>query len=484
MAVAPFGSALTGSPNSSERTQVNEYNERSFWARARAVLSISDPRWGRGDSNGNQQRPNEPKRPSGDGDGPPDLDQMWRDFNQRLGRLFGTRGRGSGPGERRPDNGRAARVGVGIVIGVLIAIYVGSGVFVVQEGQKGVVLQFGKYLRTVDPGIHLRLPYPFETSEIVNVSETRSIEIGRRNAVADANVTDASMLTHDGDIVDVRFVVQYRIKSANDYLFHAVDPDRSVTQAAQTAVREIVGAQSTDAVFAENRDALSQKLVAAIQISLERYRTGLTVAGVTIQSIDAPQQVQSAFDDVARAKQDRERMKRDAQAYVNDLLPRAQGEASRTIEDAKTYAERVVAQAQGDAQRFDQVYAQYQKAPAVVRERLYLDTMRDIYSNATKIFVGGKTASSVINLSLDKLLETNRRATGQAAAVPQPASGASAPEAASASASASTATPAPAPVAAAAASAASQASASAGASDPLRSRDSLRSRSREYDQPQ
>jgi modulator of FtsH protease HflK len=362
--------ALTGSPNSSERTQVNEYNERSFWLRARAILSISDPRWGRSDGNGSQQRPNEPKR--GPGDGPPDLDEMWRDFNRRLSRLFGGKGQGPGPGDRRPNNGKAARIGVGIVIGVLVAIYVGSGVFVVQDGQTGVVLQFGKFLGTVEPGVHLRLPYPFETHEIVNVAQVRSVEIGRDNAISDAGMKDASVVTHDGDIVDVRVAVQYQVKSATDYLFRTADPDLSVTQAAQAAVREIVGASSTQSLLDGNRDAIREPLAQAIQTALDRYRTGLAVTGVTVQSIEPPSAVQSAYADAARAQQERARAKAEAQAYAGQILPGAKAQAQRTIDDAKAYAARVESEAQGDAERFKQVYAQYAKAPALVRERMYL----------------------------------------------------------------------------------------------------------------
>jgi membrane protease subunit HflK len=436
---------------------VNEHNERSFWTRACALLSISDPRWGRSDGNGNTQRPNEPNRPKGNGDGPPDLDEMWRDFNRRLSRLFGRR-QGPGPGDRRPDNGRAARVGVGILVGVLIAIYVGSGVFVVQEGQTGVVLQFGKYRRTVGPGIHLRSPYPFETDEIVNVAEIRSIEVGRNNTVNDGSVSDASVLTHDGDIVDVRFAVRYQVKSPADYLFRAADPDRSVTQAAQAAVRELAGARGTNELLGKDHDALGQSLADSIQHSLDRYGAGLTVVGVTVESIEPPQQVQAAYADAARANDDRERAKREAQAYASELLPRAQGDASRVIDDAKAYADRVVEQAEGDAERFNEVYAQYAKAPAVVRERMYLDTMREIYSNATKVFIGGKPGTSVVNVPLDKLLEANRRPAAETAA--SQAAPASAPQAGASSAP----------------SAASQA---VPASDALRSRDTLRSRARE-----
>ncbi|MGG1943606.1 FtsH protease activity modulator HflK [Trinickia sp. NRRL B-1857] len=448
---------------------MNEYNERSFWLRARAILSISDPRWGRGDGNGSRQRPNEPKRGPGDEDGPPDLDEMWREFNRRLSRLFGGKGPGSGPGDRRPDNGRAARIGVGIVIGVLVAIYIGSGVFVVQDGQTGVVLQFGKYRGTVEPGVHLRMPYPFETHEIVNVAQVRSVEIGRGNAMSDAGTKDASVVTRDGDIVDVRLAVQYQVKSATDYLFRTADPDLAVTQAAQAAVREIAGAQSTESLLGGNRDALREPITQAIQKALDLYRSGLAVTGVTIMSIDPPAAVQSAYADATRAKQERANAKAEAQAYAGQILPGAKAQAQRTLDDAKAYAARVVSDAQGDAERFNQVYAQYAKAPAVVRERMYLETMRDIYANSTKIFVSGKAGGSVVNLSVDKLLEGNRHGSSEAAGAPT----ASAPSAAS-----STAPTVPTAASPAEPNAASQ---PAAASDALRSRDSLRSRAREDD---
>jgi membrane protease subunit HflK len=439
---------------------VNERNERSFLTRARAILSINDPRWGRSDEkgSGSAQRPNDPNRRPGKGEGPPDLDEMWRDFNRRLSRIFSFRRQGSGPGERRPDNGRAARVGVGIIIGVLVAIYLGSGIFIVQEGQTGVVLQFGQYRRTVGPGIHFRSPYPFETAEIVNVSDIRSIEIGRSSTATDANASSASVLTQDGDIVDVRFAVRYQVKSPSDYLFYAAEPDRSVVQAAQAAVREIAGARRTDDLLGRDHDALGLQLAAAIQQSLDRYRTGLSVVGVTVQSVEPPQQVQAAFSDAVRASEDRARAKREAQAYANELLPRAQADASRVIDDAKAYADRVVARAQGDADRFNQVYAQYAKAPAVVRERMYLETMRDIYANTTKIFVGGKGGTNIVNLPIDKIIEATRKPADESAA--SSVGGASAP-------------------AAAVPAAPSAASQTAAPDDSLRSRDTLRSRSRE-----
>ncbi|AOI70537.1 FtsH protease activity modulator HflK [Burkholderia ubonensis] len=443
---------------------MNEYNERSNGRRKHALLSINDPRWGRGEGNGGTQpRANESKRPpGGDGEGPPDLDEMWRNFNRRLSGLFG----GKGGNGFRPDNGRAARVGVGIVIGVLVAVYAGSGLFVVPEGQTGVVLQMGQLTGTVEQGVHWRAPYPFASHEIVDTSQNRSVEVGRNNVVRLANVKESAMLTRDADIVDVRFAVQYRIRSATDYLFRSVDPERSVTQAAQAAVRAIVGTRSAADILNQDRDALRQQVSEAIQRDLDRYHTGLEVTSVTMQSVAAPEQTQAAYGEVAKARDEREAAKRAAQAYASDLLPKAQGDAAKLIDEAKAYADRVVTQAEGDAERFKQVYAQYSKAPAVIRERMYLETMQEIYSNSTKIFVGSKGGNNVLYLPLDKLVEQGRQSAAGAAA-PVGASAAEAP----ASAAAST------PSASVPASAAAPAS----GSDVLRSREAFRSRSREDD---
>ncbi|KIP18134.1 MULTISPECIES: FtsH protease activity modulator HflK [Burkholderia] len=443
---------------------MNEYNERSNGRRKHALLSINDPRWGRGEGNGGTQpRANESKRPpGGDGEGPPDLDEMWRNFNRRLSGLFG----GKGGNGFRPDNGRAARVGVGIVIGVLVAVYAGSGLFVVPEGQTGVVLQMGRLTGTVEQGVHWRAPYPFATHEIVDTSQSRSVEVGRNNVVRLANVKESAMLTRDADIVDVRFAVQYRIRSATDYLFRSVDPERSVTQAAQAAVRAIVGTRSAADILNQDRDALRQQVSEAIQRDLDRYHAGLEVTSVTMQSVAAPEQTQAAYGEVAKARDEREAAKRAAQAYASDLLPKAQGDAAKLIDEAKAYADRVVTQAEGDAERFKQVYAQYSKAPAVIRERMYLETMQEIYSNSTKIFVGSKGGNNVLYLPLDKLVEQGR----------QSAAGAAAPAGASAAE-----VPAPAAASTPSASVPASAAAPASGSDVLRSREAFRSRSREDD---
>ncbi|WP_186257838.1 FtsH protease activity modulator HflK [Burkholderia gladioli] len=459
---------------------MNDYNERSSWLRKRPMLSINDPRWGRGEGNGDKSRKNDPKRPPPDGEGPPDLDEMWRNFNRRLAGLFG--GKGGGNRGFRPDNGRAARVGVGIVIGVLVAVYAGSGVFVVPDGQTGVVLQFGESRGTVGQGVHWRLPYPFESHEIVDTAQIHATEIGRNNVVRVANVKDASMLTRDGDIVDVRFIVQYRVRSATDYLFRTVDPELAVRQSAQAAIRRIVGAAAASEVTGADRDKLRDQLSAAIQGDLDREQTGLVVTGVVIQAAQLPEQVQAAVDEIGKARQEREAAKNAAQAYADDLLPRARGDAAKLVDDAKAYADRVVTQAQGDADRYKQVYAQYEKAPAVVRERMYLDTMQDIYSKATKVYIGSKSGNSLVYLPIDKIVEQQRQRTAEAASGAAPAATgqpASAPDAGNAAPASSGATAAS--VSAAPAASAANAASAAPGNDPLRSREAFRSRSREDD---
>ena len=276
------------------------------------------------------------------------------------------------------------------------------------------------------------------------------------------------------------------MKKPTDYLFRSIDPDQGVMQAAQAAVRSIVGARSTNDILYHDRETLRQQLMAAIQQSLDEYQSGLAVTGVTIQGVQVPDRVQAAFDDAAKVRQENDRAKRDAEAYAADLLPRAQADVARQIDQAKTYSDKTVAQAQGDAERFKQVYAQYSKAPAVVRERMYLDTMQQIYSNTTKVYVDSKSGNNVLYLPLDKLVEQTRQRVADAAAASGAISGAAvaaAPQAASSAASPLATPSASATGAAASAPAASAAPASqaAASSDALRSRDSFRSRMREDD---
>ncbi|MEO6409081.1 MAG: FtsH protease activity modulator HflK [Burkholderiaceae bacterium] len=351
----------------------------------------------------------------GRNDGPPDLDELWRDFNRKLTGLFGnkpgaqrpgpTGGNGSGGGGNFPPDMRSAGIGVGLVAGVVALIWLGSGFFIVQEGQQAVVTSFGKYSHTADAGFQWRMPYPFQAHETVNVTQLRSTEVGRNVVVPATGLRDSSMLTQDENIVDIRFTVQYRLKDARAFLFENRDPEEAVKLAAESAVREIVGQSRIDSVFYEQRDAIASELVKSVQAQLDRLKAGIVVVNVNVQSVQAPEQVQAAFEDTLKAGQDGDRLKKEGLAYASDVIPKAQGTAARLREEAEAHKARVVAQAQGDTQRFLQVLTEYQKAPGVTRDRLYIETMQQVYSNVTKVLMDSRGNSNLLYLPLDKLMQ-------------------------------------------------------------------------------
>lgn len=350
------------------------------------------------------------------GDGPPDLDELWRDFNRKLSGIFGGKG---GGGQRPPNpngggggNGpnfqpdmKSAGVGIGLISGVVVLIWAASGIFIVQEGQQAVVTSFGRYSHTVDAGLSWRFPYPFQSHETVPVTQLRTVEVGRNTVVQATGLRDSSMLTRDENIVDIRFTVQYRLKEIVEYVFENDRPDQAVVQAAESAVREIVGKSLMDSVLYEQRDAIAIELMKSVQAQLDRLKTGIQLVNVNVQSVQAPEQVQAAFDDAFKAGADRERLKNEGQAYANDVIPKAQGTAARLREEASGYKSSVVAQAEGDSQRFNAVLTEYQKAPGVTRDRLYVDTMKQIYSNVSKVMVDTRNNSNLLYLPLDKLMQ-------------------------------------------------------------------------------
>jgi membrane protease subunit HflK len=344
----------------------------------------------------------------GRNEGPPDLDELWRDFNRKLSNLFGGRGRGDEPGGGPSFQPEAKHAGWGVaLVAVVVAlVWLGSGFFAVQEGQQAVVTTFGRYAYTADAGWHWRLPYPFQMDEVVAVTQLRTKEIGGNSVVQATGLRDSSMLTEDENIVDIRFTVQYRLKDARAYLFDNANPDDVVVeQAAESSVREIVGRSTVDSVLYEQRDAIATDLVKSIQSQLDRLNAGILIVNVNVQSVQVPEQVQAAFNDAFKAGADRDRLKNEGQAYASDVIPKAQGTASRLRAEAEAYKARVVDQAQGDAQRFRSVLAEYQKAPAVTRDRLYTDTMREVLSNVSKVYVDTHNASNLLYLPLDKLLQ-------------------------------------------------------------------------------
>ena len=360
-------------------------------------------------------------------DGPPDLDELWRDFNRKLSGLFGGKGnpqRGGGGDDRGPQfqpDMKSAGIGAGLIAGVVALVWLGSGFFIVQEGQQAVVTTFGKYSHTTDAGFQWRFPYPIQAHETVSVTQLQSIEVGRNTVVQATGLRDSSMLTQDENIVDIRFTVQYRRTDARAYLFENRSADEAVLQAAESAVREIVGKSRVDSVLYEQRDAIAADLVKSIQAQLDRLKAGITVANVNVQNVQVPDSVQAAFNDAVKAGADRDRYKNEGQAYASDVIPKARGMASRLLEESEGYRSRVVAQAEGDAQRFKSVLAEYQKAPAVTRDRMYLDTMQQIYGNVTKVMVDVRQGSNLLYLPLDRLLQQGGTAAPGAPAMAAPA---------------------------------------------------------------
>ena len=430
------------------------------------LFSVNDPGWGNShnsggskdakDGQGSDQAPkvdpdtnkpvetqpnNRPAKP----DGPPDLDELWRDFNDRIAGIFGGKkspgatnrpankpsntdipppsqrggGGGGNGGMSAPNfnfsNPFGSKASILIAGAVVFFMWVCSGFFIIQEGQAGVILTFGKYDYTARPGINWRMPWPIQSEETVNLSGVRSVEVGRPVLIKATNQKDSSMLTEDENIIDVRFAVQYRLKDPTDYLFNNRDPDAAVVQAAETAVREIVARSKMDTVLYEGREKIGIDLANSIQKILDSYKTGIYVTSVTVQNVQPPEQVQAAFDDAVKAGQDQERLKSEGQAYANDIIPRAKGTAARLIQEAEGYKARVVATAEGDATRFKQVLVEYSKAPQVTRDRMYIDSMREMYNNVTKILVDTTKSNSLLYLPLDKIVAQVSAESAQAA---------------------------------------------------------------------
>ncbi len=363
---------------------------------------------------------------NGRGDGPPDLDELWRDLNKKLGGLFGgkgqtPRGNGSADGGGGPSfqpDPKSAGIGALLIAGVVLLIWLGSGFFIVQEGEQAVVTSFGKYSRTEDAGFKWRMPYPFQAHETVRVTQLRSREVGKNAVVPATGLRDSSMLTQDENIIDIRFTVQYRLKDARAFLFENRDPEEAVSLAAESAVREIVGKSKIDSVLYEQRDAIAAELVTSIQSQLDRLKAGIVVVNVNVQSVQPPEQVLAAFEDTLKAGQDGDRLKKEGLAYASDVIPKAQGSSARLREEAEGYKSRVIAQAEGDAQRFRQVLTEYQKAPAVTRDRLYLETMQQVYANVSKVLIDSQNNSNLLYLPLDKLLQQAGAAAPAAAVTP------------------------------------------------------------------
>lgn len=337
-----------------------------------------------------------------DEQGPPDLDEVVRKLQKKLGGLFG------GGGSNVPSSGGMGVGGIGMILVIAFLIWLFSGIYIIEEGKRGVVLQFGAYKDTTMPGPHW-YPRFIQSVEKVDVSGVRSIELGYR-------ADESLMLTQDENIVDVKFAVQYQVKDAQNYLFNVRDPDLTMREATESAVREIVGKSEMDFVITGGRSEVVNRAQQLTQDILDQYKTGLVVTQLTMQDAQAPQQVQGAFADAVKAREDEQRLKNEAEAYSNDVLPKARGRAARLIEEANAYKEQVIAEAEGETSRFLSVLEQYRKAPIVTRKRLYLDTIESVLHKSSKVVVDTKGSNNLLYLPLDKLMQ--RGSTSASAGAP------------------------------------------------------------------
>jgi len=325
--------------------------------------------------------------------GPPDLDEVIKKISNKISGMFGggkSGGNGVGGG-----SGAGASIPFSLIGGIVAVIWFLSGIYIVEEGKQGVILQFGAFSEITDPGPHW-YPRFIQTVDIVDVEGSRSINLGRK-------ASEALMLTQDENIVDVKFTIQYKVKNPKDFLLNVRDPDTTLVQATESAMREIVGKNKMDFVLKEGRPEVAARTERLIQEILDGYQTGILVTNLNMQDAQPPEQVQGAFDDVIKAREDRETKINEAEAYSNDILPKARGKSARLVEEATAYRDQVIARASGETNRFKKILKEYERAPKVTRERLYLESMESVLGQSNKVMIDVKKGNSMIYLPLDKL---------------------------------------------------------------------------------
>ncbi len=351
--------------------------------------------------------------------GPPEIDEIVSDVRQKFSRMFsgigggnsgksGDSSSGSGRGPMKLFGGRRVLILIGVIVAA--GLWISSGLYVVEQGEQGVELRFGEYTRTTGAGLRWHIPYPIEEVLIVNVQKVNTVEVGYRVSERNRTFTpvtrEALMLTADENIIDIQFAVQYDIKDPKDLLFHVSDPLHLVVrQATESAVREIVGGSTMDFAITEGRAEIAQGTKVLLQEILDRYKTGVNVRAVEMQNAQPPAEVKPAFDDAVKAREDEERLKNEAEAYSNDVIPRARGTAARLVQEAEAYRASTIARAEGEASRFEQIYDEYRKAPQITRDRLYLEAVEEVLSNSTKLIIDQENGNNIIYLPLDQIIQ-------------------------------------------------------------------------------
>ncbi|RRJ82313.1 FtsH protease activity modulator HflK [Aestuariirhabdus litorea] len=335
-----------------------------------------DP-WGGGNRGGNQ--------------GPPDLDEAFRKLQEKLNGIFG----GKGGGSSSSSGGGGVFV---VALLVAFAAYIWNAVYIVDQKERAVVLRFGEYLETVTPGLHIYFP-PIDSKYQENVTEFRTYNLRQQ------------MLTEDENIVEVAMSVQYNISDLKDFILNVENPESSLEQATQSALRHVVGGSEMHQVLTEGREAMADEVRERLQSYINNYGSGINVGKINVESTSAPQEVQPAFDDVIRAREDKERSQNRAQSYANAIVPEARGEAQRLLEEAEGYRQEVIARAEGEANRFTQLLTEYRKAPEVTRQRIYLDTLQEVLGQSNKVLVDVDGGNNMMYLPLDKIMQERGGAT-------------------------------------------------------------------------
>jgi modulator of FtsH protease HflK len=402
-------------------------------------FSLNDPQWGRKPGSGGASgeggdtpppAPTPPPTPApaprpqnsggsggrgGKPDGPPDLDEILKKVNDKIGGLFG----GKGGGNRRQSSGGPQMPTIspqfaasGLIIFTLLAaiLWLLSGTYQLEEGKRGIVQRFGKYVETTTPGLQWHWPWPIERVEKIDLERVRSVDVGTKSAQRTRDAKQGQMLTEDLNIIDIAFSIQYKLSDAPAFLFNHRKADEAVVQSAETAVREVVGKRKMDFLLNQGREEFAGATRKLMQQLLDLYGTGITISALNLQTVAAPEAVNEAFQDVVKAQQDRDRFINEGQAYANRVVPEARGRASRLLEEASGYEQSVLARSQGDAARFTAIVAEYNKAPGVTRERLYIDMMQSVLGNTSKVLVDQKQGQSLLYLPLDKLMASTREA--------------------------------------------------------------------------
>ena len=347
--------------------------------------------------------------------GPPDLDEVIRKLSAKFGGLLG--------GKRGDETGGARPTGFWVIVIIVLLGWLVSGFYIVDEGTRGVELRFGRYINTTLPGLNYRLPFPIESVKVVDVEQRRFEEIGYRSGDRQGALRsvpkEALMLTQDENIVDIRLSVQYQIKDPRAYLFNVVDPIATLRVVVESAVRETIGKSTMDFVLTEGRSNVVADVQQLTQAILDQYGAGLQVTNVNLQDAQPPEEVQDSFADAIKAREDEQRLKNEAEAYANEIIPKARGQGARRLEEAAAYKDQVIAQAEGEASRFEQLLTEYERAPEVTRERLYLDTLESIFANVSKVLVDVTSSNNLFYLPLDKLIRRGDRDGGAPVNAPE-----------------------------------------------------------------